>query len=727
MTRWRCRAGVVLALVLTLPVLAISPANAQVSLESPVEHAENVVDDKADFAPGETQIGDSALAEIAELAANTDTIRDTTRVPIEVHGPNLEAVREAIVEVGGESTGEVPGFFVEARVPITGFETLNAHPAVSRINQVTKVAPEPTSSSLANNPALTNIIEGDFDLDIWHEQNHVGEGQRIGILDIFGTAELQRAIADNRIPAPTGTFCRRNGRSCQLTVFNGGGHGVAVAEIAHQAAPEAELFLASVATIADLAAAVEWFASQGVTVINRSETSEFDGPGDGTGPTASIVDRAIELDMVWVAAAGNAGGGTTRGGQNWLGEFNDPDGNGFHNFENGAERMAFTCGFLLGMRWDDWGGAVIPTDYDIWIYDTPVAPVPEARGDDAQATLDHVPLEHITPRCSDANDIDYLSIRRFADLEPDGSDVIQILGNLTVMAEWDNPRAATGPGNDSANPGAVIVGATERPGSTDHADFSSQGPTFDGRNGVDILAPSCLPVPEFFAFCFSGTSATAPVITGVVAVLRGAGLVDSAADIDAVLAQIAADGGIPGPDPQYGHGVLSLPSPASFGLEPPPPLCRGLEATIVGTDGPDVLNGTSGIDVIVARGGNDTINSFGGADVICAGRGADTIFSGGGADIVFSGFGNDSIFGGGGNDTINGGGGVDKIRGNTGNDTLAGAAGRDNLGGGPGNDVLSGGRGPDLLAGGIGSDRVFGGNGDDICRDALEHSVSCRR
>ncbi len=47
--------------------------------------------------------------------------------------------------------------------------------------------------------------------------------------------------------------------------------------------------------------------------------------------------------------------------------------------------------------------------------------------------------------------------------------------------------------------------------------------------------------------------------------------------------------------------------------------CGGQFATIVGTNGPDVLVGTKGPDVIHGRGRADVIKGKGGADVICGG------------------------------------------------------------------------------------------------------------
>ena len=744
----RVRLGVLLACALIFPVLAISTANAQSTGDDAVVEPEAevvAVDEKPVAAPGESQIGDSELAALAELPGFEPS---AATVDIEVHGPDLAAVREAIAAVGGEPYGEVPGFFVEARIAPRDLDSLNSADAVTRISQVTPV--QPVDASLANNPALADIVASDFELDAWHSEGHLGAGQKVGILDLFGTFELDQAIATNRIPAPSGAFCQRNGRSCPIRTNNGGGHGVAVAEIIHNVAPDAELYLASVLTIADLAAAVEWFGSQGVTVINRSETSEFDGPGDGTGPTASIVDRAVALDMVWVAAAGNAAGDGEQAGQNFLQTFNDPDGNGFHNFENGQERMAFLCGFLLGMRWDDWDPGVIPTDLDLWIYDTATATQTETRADDEQSNLNHVPLEDINPRCSSENDVDFLSIRLFDDVGSDGPDEIQILGNATLMAEWNNESSGTGPGNTSSNPGAVIVGATQSPTNNDIAGFSSQGPTFDGRIGIDLLAPSCLPIPDFFAFCFSGTSASSPVMAGTTAILRGAGVVQTATDIESVIPLISTDGGQAGNDAAYGRGFLTLPSPQILGVglqSPPDPSvvrCNGVAATIVGTTGNDVLTGTEGVDVIVGGRGDDQINALGGNDIICGGFGNDIIDAGTGDDLVLAGQGRDQVGGRTGNDTLDGGlgnddlagnlgndvllgdDGVDTLRGGHGNDLLRGEGGADNLIGGHDDDVVRGGAGNDSLTGDVGFDQGFGGAAIDFCLDAIEQATSCR-
>jgi Ca2+-binding RTX toxin-like protein len=111
--------------------------------------------------------------------------------------------------------------------------------------------------------------------------------------------------------------------------------------------------------------------------------------------------------------------------------------------------------------------------------------------------------------------------------------------------------------------------------------------------------------------------------------------------------------------------------------------CEGQRATIVGTQGGDVIDGTAGNDVIVSLGGNDVIRGLAGDDLICAGAGNDTAYGGPGSD---------SLDGDGGNDVLRGGPGTDGgLSGGSGNDKLYGeTGGRNDLTPGPGDDLVVG-------------------------------------
>ena len=80
-------------------------------------------------------------------------------------------------------------------------------------------------------------------------------------------------------------------------------------------------------------------------------------------------------------------------------------------------------------------------------------------------------------------------------------------------------------------------------------------------------------------------------------------------------------------------------------------MCRGRVASIVGTEGPDVVNGTAGSDIVVTLGGNDTVYGFGGDDVICLGAGDDIAYGYSGNNEFVPGTGNDQVYGN--NDTLN--------------------------------------------------------------------------
>lgn len=191
--------------------------------------------------------------------------------------------------------------------------------------------------------------------------------------------------------------------------------------------------------------------------------------------------------------------------------------------------------------------------------------------------------------------------------------------------------------------------------------------------------------------------------------------------------------------------VLSLAgvllTPAQLGAQGQQ-LCDGLQVTIMGTPGDDVLTGTPGPDVIFAAQGNDIIFGFAGDDVICAGQGNDIVVGGQGFDVLFGAQGNDVMFaadgsskadrtdskgarmyGGAGNDLIVGSTRWDRMQGGIGVDNLAGFEGKDWMRGGGGNDFLDGGGNADDMNGGNGADRMLsiggdtlrGSNGNDLC------------
>lgn len=73
--------------------------------------------------------------------------------------------------------------------------------------------------------------------------------------------------------------------------------------------------------------------------------------------------------------------------------------------------------------------------------------------------------------------------------------------------------------------------------------------------------------------------------------------------------------------------------------------CNGLNVTILGTNGANVITGTLKPDVIHGLGGNDFIDGSGGDDTICGGDGSDTLIGGTGNDTLVAGLGADTLTG----------------------------------------------------------------------------------
>jgi subtilisin-like proprotein convertase family protein len=114
-----------------------------------------------------------------------------------------------------------------------------------------------------------------------------------------------------------------------------------------------------------------------------------------------------------------------------------------------------------------------------------------------------------------------------------------------------------------------------------------------------------------------------------------------------------------------GDAALGTPARAEITIPGDPAeaaTCVGRRATIVGTDGRDVLRGTRRADVIVALGGGDAVRSARGNDTVCAGPGRDRVSGGPGRDRIFGEAAADRMTGGPARDFCHGGPGRDRAR-----------------------------------------------------------------
>ena len=506
-------------------------------------------------------LASSALRELVGEAERGGTVR------VEVaHDLRAEEVRRALDAVGATRVRPAGGDLVEAFVPVDRLVDLERTAGIRFLRPplITSSPTEPASGALS--AARVGEQVGKTNAGTWHIAGHRGLGVKVGIIDRWGQAQLNSAVTAGEVPTPAGTFCMNRGVACDPAgQQEASRHGVAVAEVIHEMAPGAQLYLArtGASSSADLLAAVNYFASQGVRVVSRSETGEFDGPGNGTGATASVVDQAVGRGMVWVNSAGNSGGSAASAGSYWRGSWYDPDLDGWLNFSGNDELLDIQCGFLNGLRWSDWGAA--RTDYDAFVFDDPAAAVEKIRSEDNQPA-GAPPLEHLNAkpnasyRCGNSPDIDYLAVKLYAVGGGTQGDILEFMTNGTDVQYWSNSYSVTQPAADSASPGALSVGAVDPPLGAAIAPYSAQGPTNDGRLKPDLAAASCVQSFIYSPGCFDGTSAATPVVSGASALVLGAWPTWTAAQVKSYLLQSTVDRGQTGPDYVFGVGELVLPA-----------------------------------------------------------------------------------------------------------------------------------------------------------------------
>jgi subtilisin family serine protease len=516
-----------------------------------------------------------------------DVVGSKIRVEV-LHDLESSEIRSVISGLGGTVEGEVEGVLVEALVPFDRLEALESHAGVQFVRpplDANVPIPLPSGGQVA--PLNVTAIVGEevtkTNADDWHAAGYTGTGVKVGIIDGFDGTLWNNAVAAGELPTPAGTFCQVNGASCDIwTVSAGQQHGQAVAEVVHEMAPGAQLYLATVNTVTDLQAAVNYFTAQGVDIISRSLTARYDGPGNGTGPIATVINNAVANGIVWFNSAGNTASDGSDFGSYWRGPWADANLNGWLDFAPGDELMGFGCAFLNGVRWSDFGAAN-PTDYDVCVFDNPGDATPLGCSVNDQ-TAGAPPLELELPCNSGGTGVDYLGVYLYDPGSGTAGDVLEFMTNGGGLEYWQNPYSASGPASDTASPGALSLGAVDPPLGTAIGYYSSRGPTNDALyGGTARIKPDISAAAGMLSYTygtFPGTSASTPTTAGAAALIIEAGVATTPSQVKTYLLNNAVvDRGAAGPDNDFGAGEIVLP-------QPPPTAC----GPGVDTDGDDFDN-----------------------------------------------------------------------------------------------------------------------------------------
>jgi subtilisin family serine protease len=377
------------------------------------------------------------------------------------------------------------------------------------------------------------------DADVWHSAGIAGEGLRVAVLDMgFDGYEalLGEELPDEVAYEAFGWFYG------DLDV-----HGTACAEIVHEIAPGAELVFAMYdGSDAAFGEAVDWLVAQDVDIISHS-AGGLVGPRDGSEWDAQLVDDLAADGILWVNAAGNEALSHHRG------SFSDADGNGIHEFAPDEETMAIYtyAGFLgIALSWDDdWERP--EQDYELFIYDQAGDLLASSRdvqsGERGQEPVEMVLLD----------DIEEYAVYAAVVVEEADRDVTFDIFVLNGDVEYPTSGYSISPPADALY--SLTVGAVDW---TDDvlAEYSSQGPTTDGRLKPEISAPTGISGVSYGPKGFDGTSASCPHVAGAAALAWQVYPEFTRQEtVDFLLGQVV-DLGPAGPDTGYGYGRLQLPA-----------------------------------------------------------------------------------------------------------------------------------------------------------------------
>jgi subtilisin family serine protease len=372
--------------------------------------------------------------------------------------------------------------------------------------------------------------------DRWQAAGITGKGVKVGVIDSSFT-DYKRYLAGANVT--TRSF--RDDGVIEDAQDPDGTHGTACAEIVHEMAPDAELYLAVEHGEGEFIAAVRWLTTAGVSIISYSNGWDGEYPQDGTSRVAQEVDRAKAAGIFFVVASGNAGSGKI-GSHAYEGHyaatFADTDGDGFHDFApqpgskgtNGVEvRIRRGDSLFITMEWDDWASPHV--NYSLLLYDAngkevgrEDEPISRTHRDPFQTLEGTYPAGTYTLRVKKerASDPDlafgiFFEGAQFGQIVPAGS--------LSVPAD---ARGAVAVGEADWEDDGVFI-------------TSAYGPTRDGRPKPELVAPACVTNQAIAStgdgsdFC--GTSAAAPHVAGAAALYKQA---FPTASPDAILAYLQA-------------------------------------------------------------------------------------------------------------------------------------------------------------------------------------------
>ena len=430
---------------------------------------------------------------------------------------------------------------LDLSVPI---ENLAALATSSGVGQVRPIVRQVELDRPEGRPVTSEAVEL-IGADTPHDNGYYGGGVTVAVID-GGFENMTNAAANGDLP-PVFYYADFVGTGME----EGGHHGTAVTEDVYDIAPGATYHLIRTSTLTHVENAKDYCVANGVDIVNFSAGYHGVSGLNGGGLVCGIVEDAYSNGILWCNSAGNHALDHNEG------TFTDTNVNGFHEFAPGDEFLTFVVPplvtFMIYLTWDGW--PLTTEDYDLFLLNSGGYQV--ASSVNTQFPGGYPPSESIT-YSTIAGGTYHVVIANYYTTSNHSYDLVFPNLNLSVNGEYNVTSGSLITPSDA--PHALAVAAMHK----DHwlsgpcEEFSSRGPTNDGRIKPEITGPDgCA---SFTDPGWVGTSSASPYVVGAAALVRSILTeLDTPDELANWLIASAVDMGAPGQDNTYGYGRVNIP------------------------------------------------------------------------------------------------------------------------------------------------------------------------
>jgi subtilisin family serine protease len=443
---------------------------------------------------------------------------------------------ETLKAYGGEvfKSGQA---VIKAKVPIFLLDQIADHvKGISFIKQPDR----PYAGVVSEGVSLTGA-------SLYQASGYAGQNVKAAIIDL-GFARLSEAISAGVVP-PTVIKIDCTGTDCGPTDFPSEeeDHGTAVAEIVHDMAPAAQLYLIKIGDSLDLVNAKDYCIANGIRIINHSVGWFNSNFYDGTcwfDNAVCTANHAYKNGIFWSNSAGN------HARKHYGATFSDSDGDRLHNVtasNNFVSLYAYAGDPIIAlMTWDAWPETA--QDYDLLLFDSSMQLVASSTNVQNGTQPPEEEIYYVAPTSGTY----YLAVRNSSATTNLRFSIFTFYHDLdpyVVSSSLLSPADATGVMAVAAvNYTQWLTGPQES--------FSSQGPTTDGRMKPEISGPDG--VSSLIYGSFLGTSASSPHVAGAAALILSNNTDFTVSQVWNAITSSAIDLGANGQDPIFGYGRLNL-------------------------------------------------------------------------------------------------------------------------------------------------------------------------